>query len=476
MGKELSGMQDRVHAALQDRQLQANLKKNLSRSSRRKKGKIIENIPDWERLREYGRQVKQHTLGRLPDYLEELEKNVVSLGGKVIWAQDAEYARNFILQLIRDRDIRSVVKSKSMTTEEIALNPALEREGARVIETDLGEYIIQIAGQKPSHILGPSIHLSKDQISDLFYRKHGPPKLTRAEDLTAEARQELRGEFLRAGMGITGVNFGIAGSGTLVLIENEGNIFLTVSKPRIHVAIMGIEKVIPRLENLPNFLKLLINSASGGTQKISSYVNLISGPRRPEEIDGPEELYLILLDNGRSRILSDPFLAQTLSCIRCGACLNSCPVYQNIGGHAYASTYQGPIGAILTPQLESLEAAPDHPFASSLCGACGEVCPVKIEIPQILLKLREKIRGARDRKSGSIPLQKLAFQIWGWCMQRPERVAGVMQIVRFGQKVLLKKEHRYFPLSFLRKWVRYHELPEFPEKTFREMYAEKEGS
>ena len=237
---------------------------------------------------------------------------------------------------------------------------------------------------------------------------------------------------------------------------------------------MGIEKVIPRLENLPNFLKLLIHSASG--QRISSYVNLISGPRRPGEIDGPEELYLILLDNGRSGILSAPFLAQTLSCIRCGACLNSCPVYQNIGGHAYASTYQGPIGAILTPQLESLEAAPEHPFASSLCGACGEVCPVKIEIPQILLKLREKIRKAKDRKSGSIQLQKLAFQIWGWCMQRPARIAGVMRVVKFGQKILLKKGHRHLPVSFLRRWVRYHELPKFPEKTFREMYAEKEGS
>lgn len=475
MGKELPVMQDRVHKALQDRQLQANLQKNLRHSSRQnKREKIIESVPDWERLREYGRHVKQHTLSRLPDYLEELEKNVIGLGGKVIWAQNAEYARNFILQLIRDRDIRSVVKSKSMTTEEIALNPALEREGARVIETDLGEYIIQIAGQKPSHILGPSIHLSKDQISDLFYREHGPPKLSRAEDLTAEARQKLRREFLRAGMGITGVNFGIADSGTLVLVENEGNIFLTVSKPRIHVAVMGIEKVIPRLENLPNFLKLLIHSASG--QRISSYVNLISGPRRPGEIDGPEELYLILLDNGRSGILSDPFLAQTLSCIRCGACLNSCPVYQNIGGHAYASTYQGPIGAILTPQLESLEAAPEHPFASSLCGACGEVCPVKIEIPQILLKLREKIRKAKDRKSGSIQLQKLAFQIWGWCMQRPARIAGVMRVVKFGQKILLKKGHRHLPVSFLRRWVRYHELPKFPEKTFREMYAEKEGS
>jgi L-lactate dehydrogenase complex protein LldF len=361
-----------------------------------------------------------------------------------------------------------------MTTEEISLNPALEREGTRVVETDLGEYIVQIAGQKPSHILGPSVHLSKDQISDLFYRKHGPPKLSRAEELTAQARQRLRQEFLRADMGITGVNFGIADSGTLVLIENEGNILLTVSKPRIHVAIMGIEKVIPRLEHLPNFLKLLIYSASG--QRISSYVHLVSGPRRPGEIDGPEELYLILLDNGRSRILSDPFLAQTLSCIRCGACLNSCPVYQNVGGHAYASTYQGPIGAILTPQLESLEAAPDHPFASSLCGACGEVCPVKIEIPQILLKLREKIRLGKDRKSGSIQLQKLAFQIWVWCMQRPERVAGVRRMIRIGQKILLRKGHRFPPVPFLRRWMRYHELPGFPEKTFREMYAEREES
>ena len=475
MEKDLPILQSRIHEALQDRQLQANLEKNLKRSSRgTQRERIIQSTPDWERLREYGRQVKEHTLGRLPEYLEELEKNVVSLGGKVIWAQDAEHARNFILQLIRDRDIRSVVKSKSMTTEEISLNPALEREGTRVVETDLGEYIVQIAGQKPSHILGPSVHLSKDQISDLFYRKHGPPKLSRAEELTAQARQRLRQEFLRADMGITGVNFGIADSGTLVLIENEGNILLTVSKPRIHVAIMGIEKVIPRLEHLPNFLKLLIYSASG--QRISSYVHLVSGPRRPGEIDGPEELYLILLDNGRSRILSDPFLAQTLSCIRCGACLNSCPVYQNVGGHAYASTYQGPIGAILTPQLESLEAAPDHPFASSLCGACGEVCPVKIEIPQILLKLREKIRLGKDRKSGSIQLQKLAFQIWVWCMQRPERVAGVRRMIRIGQKILLRKGHRFPPVPFLRRWMRYHELPGFPEKTFREMYAEREGS
>ena len=464
-------MQTRVHKALNDPQLQANLEKNLRHWSQSQNKRIAE-VPEWETLREFGRRVKTHTLSRLPEYLEQLEENVVSLGGKVVWADNATQARDFILQLIHDRDIRSVVKSKSMTTEEIDLNPALEREGTRVVETDLGEYIVQLAGHKPSHILGPSIHLSKDQISTLFHEKHGTPRLDRAEDLTAEARQRLRAEFLKAGMGITGVNFGIADSGTLVLIENEGNIFLSVSSPRIHVAIMGIEKVLPSLEDLPVFLKLLIRSATG--QSISSYVNLVSGPRRAEEVDGPSELYLILLDNGRSKILSDPYLSQTLNCIRCGACLNTCPVYQNIGGHAYASTYQGPIGAILTPQLESPEAAPDHPFASSLCGACGEVCPVKIEIPHILLKLRQRVREGKDQEAFSPRLQKLAFRLWAWVMQKPGRVARLGRQARLGQALFGGKGRKLLP--FLREWERYRAVPHFPPRTVREMYAEREKS
>ena len=284
-------------------------------------------------------------------------------------------------------------------------------------------------------------------------------------------RQKLRREFLEAGVGITGVNFAIAETGTLVIVENEGNALLSTAGPPVHIALMGIEKVIPRLSDLPVFLRLLTKSATG--QAISSYVHFITGTSQLEEFDGPEQLYLILLDNGRSQILKDPYLAQTLSCIRCGACLNACPVYETIGGHAYGSTYQGPIGAILTPQLHNYKAGLKHPFASSLCGACGEVCPVKIEIPHILLKLRERIQLTQAETASNLSLERFGFRLWAWIMTCSTRFQTLSRWTRKAQRILFNRLVLQLPFSPLKYWTRNRELPRLPPESFRDLYQNR---
>src|SRR4029079_14758129 len=287
-------------------------------------------------------------------------------------------ANDIICQLTLVRGARNVVKSKSMTTEEIHLNTALERAGMQVVETDLGEYIIQLAGETPSHIIAPAIHKTKRQIAELFTAELGMTPTDDVGQLTSTARATLRDRFAAADLGISGVNFGIAETGTIVIVENEGNIRLTTSLPRTHIAVMGIDKVLPRFADLDVFLKLLPRSGTG--QRLTTYQSYITGTKRQPPNEGPEERHIVLLDNGRSRMLAHPVTRQSLACIRCGACLNACPVYQQIGGHAYGSVYQGPIGAVITPQLMGIEKTSQLPYASSLCGACREVCPVKIDI------------------------------------------------------------------------------------------------
>jgi L-lactate dehydrogenase complex protein LldF len=458
-----------IQSALSDSQLQKNLRMTLSKTAIARQ-QVIAEVPNWEELRQHARQVKAHTISRLGEYLEQLESNVIAQGGHVIWADNGQEALDFIFQLALERGVRKVVKSKSMLGEEIRLNEELHRNGIEPIETDLGEYIVQLGHEHPSHIVFPALHKSKEQVSELFADKLGMPPTTDCEKITATARRVLREHFLSARMGITGVNFAVAETGTIVVVENEGNARLSVSLPRVHVAIMGLEKVIPRAADLSVFLKLLTRNATA--QRISTYVNLINGKRRAGELDGPSEFYLVLLDNGRSKILADEFLRQTLYCIRCGACLDVCPVYQTIGGHAYHSTYQGPIGAILTPQLLSLEEAPEHPFASSLCGACREICPVKIEIPHILLKLREKAQDQKSARAGRLPVERWGLQAWSWIMSSPGRYVIANRLARVLAGVFARKGRNLVPP--LSQWTRSRELPKLAPRTFRELFKEGE--
>lgn len=459
-----------TRAALDDPQLQKNLRHTLEKTLHSRAGAVAE-VPNWEELRRHARSVKAHTLARLDHYLEELERRVVEKGGQVVWAETAQEAIYFLLDLAHRKQIHKIVKSKTMLGEELHLNEELERARIQTVETDLGEYIMQLSGETPFHIIAPALHKSRAEIAKLFVDKLGMKPTDDVQQITATARRLLRNHFLSARMGITGVNFAVAETGTIVVVENEGNVRLSVSLPEVHVALMGIEKIIPRSADLAVFLKLLTRSATG--QKMTSYVNFISGPRRQGELDGPEEFYLVLLDNGRTRLLSDPFLRQTLFCIRCGACLNACPVYQRIGGHAYGSVYQGPIGAILTPQLLSVEAAPEHPYASSLCGACYEVCPVKIEIPHLLLRLREQVQQARNQKAAHIPLEKIAMQIWAWVMCSASRYGRLSRWLRVLQKPFQQNGKLQLPFPPFNRWTERRDLPALPGRSFRELYAER---
>jgi L-lactate dehydrogenase complex protein LldF len=353
-------------------------------------------FPAYDDERTAARRIKQGAIDRLDELLVQLKERLEANGCRVFVASDAAEARNFIVELARERGARLVVKGKSMTTEEIGLNSALADAGCEVVETDLGEYIVQLRGERPSHIITPAIHLSKEDIGTLFHDKFQMPYTAEPEALTAVARERLRETFLAAEVGITGVNFAIAETGTLVLIENEGNGRMSSTLPDTFVAVMGIEKVIPKMADLSHFLEVLARTATG--QKLTTYTNFISRPRREGEIDGPREVHVVMLDNGRSRMLADPVMREALYCLRCGACLNVCPVYRRIGGHAYGSTYPGPIGSIVSPSL--FGGAMAHlPFASTLCGACREICPVKIDIPRILLHLRWKETAA----DGALP-------------------------------------------------------------------------
>jgi len=370
-------------------------------------------LPDGDALRDRARAIKEHTINHLDHYLVQLEQSVERLGGHVHWARTGDEACAIVLDIARRNRVRRVVKSKSMATEEIHLNAALEREGIEAIETDLGEYIVQLADEPPSHILAPAIHKSKADIAALFDEKLKAANLHEAEEIAAVARARLRERFRSADMGVTGANFAVAETGTVVLLENEGNIRLSTSLPRLHVAVVGIEKLIPRFADVAVFLKILARSATG--QTMSSYVSFITGTRRAGEVDGADEFHLVLLDNGRTRILADEAKRESLYCLRCGACLNVCPVYQKIGGHAYGSVYPGPIGSIITPALAGLERSKDLPFASSLCGACREVCPVRINIPHVLLSLRRDWSEGQGEQPARGPwLERMAIKAWAW--------------------------------------------------------------
>ena len=347
------------------------------------------DFPEGEKLRDVAREIKEATLQHLDRYLEQLIDNVERLGGKVHFASTAAEARGVILEIGRRAGARMAVKSKSMATEEIHLNTALEAEGVEVVETDLGEYIIQLAHEMPSHIIAPAVHKTVPQVARLFTEAAGRPLPDDRTALCAFARERLRSKFLAADMGITGANFVTVDTGTIVLVTNEGNGRMCTSLPRVHVAVMPVEKVLPRFADLGVLLPLLTRSATG--QRLSTYVSMITGPRRPGEVDGPERLHVVFLDHNRRALLGTPY-EEMLACVRCGACLNVCPVYRRIGGHAYDAVYSGPMGAVLTPLLSGGSEGRDLPDASSLCGACTEACPVGIPLADLLVRLRADLR------------------------------------------------------------------------------------
>jgi L-lactate dehydrogenase complex protein LldF len=418
----------------------------------RMRTKAFQDWPEGETLRDQAHRIKTEVMDRLDFYLDQLERSASALKIKVHRATDAEDARSYIQQLIQSRGITTVVKSKSMTTEEIGLNQELEKSQVTVWETDLGEFIVQLAGEPPSHIIAPAIHKTQEEISRLFSLKLGLPILNSPEELTQAAREFLRKKYFRAGLGISGANFALAETGSLVIVENEGNARMSTTFPKIHVAVVGMEKVIPGLKELAVFLKLLARSATG--QKLSSYMSFLHGPGQASEEDGPEEVHLILLDNGRSKILRDPELRPSLYCLRCGGCLNVCPVYQKIGGHAYSWVYSGPIGATIGPQFLGLLRAKDLPMASTLCGACAGVCPVRIPLPDLLLKLRQRIQ----EQGGATFYEKAFMGLWTAVQNHPSWSRASVALARKGSRMLPKGIPSGIPLA---------------EKTFRQWWHDE---
>ena len=427
-------------------------------------------LADSGRLRDHAKRIKEHALAHLDRYLEQLEASVQRLGGHVHWAATAEDARRIVLDIARRTQSRRIVKSKSMTTEEVHLNPALQAAGLEVVETDFGEFIIQLAGERPSHLVAPAVHHTRESIARLLSKHTGEDLPDEPGLLALTGRRLLRAKFAAADMGITGANFGVAETGTIVLISNEGNARLTTTCPRVHVALMGIEKVIPRWQDLPVFLKLLARAATG--QTLSVYTTLISGPRRPGEKDGPEEFHLVLLDNGRSRVLATPF-RESLQCIRCGACLNACPVYRRIGGHAYGGVYSGPIGSILTPLYDSVADNPHLPHASSLCGACQAACPVKINIPQMLIGLREM---QHHQARHGLSLERLGYWMWKEVLRRPWLYRVCLRLARW----VLRPRARDGWLARLpgpgAGWTSVRDFPAPAPRSFRDWWADDKAS
>ena len=388
----------------------------------------LQQFPDEEKLqllRAQCQSIRANALMHLPRLLETLEAKLEENGIQVHWAETTDQANQTVLDIMQRHDAGFMIKGKSMVSEEMGLNHFMEGHGIECLESDLGEFIIQLDGETPSHIIMPAIHKNREQIAELFHRKFPEiPYTDDVDELTQSARKLLREKFKAAPVGLSGVNFLVAETGTLCLVENEGNGRMSTTVPPVHIAVTGIEKVVEKFSDIPPLLSILTRSATG--QPITTYFNMISGPRKSGEKDGPEEVHLILLDNGRSRIYSDPELIATLRCIRCGACINHCPVYVRIGGHAYGTVYPGPIGTVLEPQKDGLDQHADLPQASSLCGACAEVCPVKIPLPQLINRLRHE--AVREDSSNVLaagqlrkPVEAWVWKIWTWWHRSPIR-------------------------------------------------------
>jgi L-lactate dehydrogenase complex protein LldF len=472
----MTAFKEKIHETLADSNLQLAVYAATGRlMDKRREAVVPQLLPEYQELRTQANALKKQTLDNLDFYLEQFEKNVAAHGGQAIYCRDADDVTDFVLKLARERGAKLIVKSKSMTTEELDFNEKLEEHHLEAVETDLGEYIMQLAHERPYHIVAPALNKTRYDVADLFQKKLGVDNETVIEKQTMIARAVLREKFLNADIGVSGANFLIADSGAVVLVENEGNIRLTTSAPKIHIAVAGIEKMIPRAKDLAVFLKLLARSGTG--QALTVYTSFLSGPRRPGEVDGPDEFYVLLLDNGRTRLLADRDKRQSLYCIRCGACLNTCPVYRKIGGHSFPWVYSGPIGAIITPQFLGVTHEPALPFASSLCGACAEVCPVKINIPKVLLDLRADVKKAEARE-GANRLERLAFRLWAWVMRHPRiyemggMVAAAMghAIQGAGNSGWLREVPGAEKIPPLRGWLSERDLPPPPPRSFRQMW------
>jgi len=448
--------QQHIHDALADSRLQNAVYTATGRLKDARLAVVSDNVlSDYQELRTQANALKRHAIDHLDYYLEQFQRNVETHGGHVVFCQDATEVSDFVLSLAKERGARLIVKSKSMTTEEIDLNERLEHHGLESVETDLGEYLLQLAHERPYHIVAPALHKTRYDVADILTKRLNVPRETVPEKQTALARSVLREKFLAADIGISGANFLVADSGAVVLVENEGNARLTTTAPKIHIAIAGIEKVIPRAQDLAVFLKLLARSATG--QLLSVYTSVLSGPRRSGEIDGPDEFYVVLLDNGRTRLLPNAERRQSLYCIRCGACLNACPVYRKIGGHSFPWVYSGPIGAILTPQFMGIAREPELPFASSLCGACAEVCPVKIDIPKLLLDLRSE---AHSQRSG---FEKLTFRVFAW-------LACHHRLFALAARIAARLRFKVGPIG---AWLSQRDLPPPPSHRFRQLWRQR---
>ena len=457
----------RAQDALANPVLQANLAKFGSAGLAQLRAQAVEayGAEAFERLRSAGAEIRDRALANLDAYLERFEREATRRGATVLFAADGAEARDLVLEICAMHGIRKAIKSKSMLSEEADLNEALAGAGVQPVETDLGEYIIQLASEPPSHIIAPAVHKSKDEVADLFATSHGKPRKTDIAQMTREAREALRAHFLSADLGISGGNFLVAETGSGAVVTNEGNGRMVTTLPRVHVCITGIEKVIPTLEDFATLLRLLTRSATG--QAISNYVSVFTGPRGREDRDGPEHVVFILVDAGRTHLVGGD-MQEMLRCIRCGACMNHCPVYRAVGGHSYGWVYPGPMGSVLTPSYMGLASALDLPHAATLCGACSVACPVKIPLPELLRKLREK---QMDR--GLRPWREVAaLRLWSWTARRPRLYALAAAIAVRVLRLLGGRDGMIATLPFGREWTRGRFFPAPKSaRTFRTLYA-----
>lgn len=460
----------RASAALHDPTLQQALARARG-GFVNKRAEAIANFPDFQLLRSQGHAIKDHTLAHLDVYLEQFEQQVEAAGGEMHWAGSPEAACAAVVDICRRADARRVIKSKSMAAEEIGLNEALEGAGLERVETDLGEYIIQLANERPSHIIAPAVHKTREQIDALFAAYHHRPSdetTAEVEALVEEARAVMRERFLEADVGITGANFLVAETGQVVTVTNEGNADLGNTLPRVHIVVAGIEKTVPTLEDTSVLLRLLARSATG--QEITAYTTFASGPRRAGDLDGPDEFHVVLVDNGRSRMLGGDFRSM-LRCIRCGACLNHCPVYASVGGHAYGAVYSGPMGAVLTPLSAGLDAAPDLPNACTLNGRCQDVCPVEIPLPALLRRLRDY-----QYDQGITPTAtRWGLAIWGWVARRPRLYQRLTQWAVCILHRLGRRRGALKRLPLAGGWTSVRDMPVPSGSTFQAQWARRKG-
>jgi L-lactate dehydrogenase complex protein LldF len=467
MEKPKVDLRERTRRALKDEQMRKAVHNAVDRLCSNKE-KAASEMPNWDDWREQGKRIRKHTIENLDYYLAQLTSNVRGNGGQVYFASTAAEARNIITDICNRHKPKLIIKSKSMVTEEIHLNKALIAKGMAVVETDLAEYILQLADETPSHIIVPAIHKNRYQIAELFSKVAGYKVEADTPSLTAFARKTLRSKFMEADIGITGCNFAIADSGVITLVTNEGNARITTALPKVLITVMGMERVLPTFEDLEAILSLLPRSATG--QKLTSYVSVVNGAHQAGEVDGAEEFHLVIVDNGRSRILADKEFRQALHCTRCGACFNVCPVYRQIGGHAYGSVYGGPIGAVITPLLEDdLDFWGQLSYASTLCAACSRACSVKIPLHDLLIKLRHQ----RVEAGHTDFMEKMSFKVWRSVFKLPGTLKFAMKMAGIAQKPLVRNGYIKAGPPPLSNWTNSRYFPAAADKTFHQRWNEK---